>query len=129
MSIVLDTSAILAVLFQEPGQEVVKAALGGGSAISAANLAEAMARLVKDGMPADQAERALYALPMTLHDLDHDLAIRTGAMFARTRAFGLSLGDRACLALAARERLPVMTADRVWAQAGPVVGVEVRLIR
>ena len=129
MSIVLDTSAVLAVLFQEPGQEMVKAALGGGSAISAANLAEAMARLVKDGMPADQAERALSGLPMTLHELDYDLAIQAGAMFARTRAFGLSLGDHACLALAARERLPAMTADRIWAQAGPLVGVEVRLIR
>ena len=89
----------------------------------------AMARLVKDGMPAEQAERALSGLPMTLHELDYDLAIQAGAMFARTRAFGLSLGDRACLALAARERLPAMTADRIWAQAGPLVGVEVRLIR
>jgi ribonuclease VapC len=129
MGIVLDSSAVLAVLFQEPGQDAVKAALGSGAAISAANLAEAMTRLVKDGMPAEQAARALSALSMTLHELDHDLAIHVGAMFAQTRPFGLSLGDRACLALAKREKLPALTADRVWLQAGPLVGVEVRLIR
>jgi ribonuclease VapC len=129
MPVILDASAVLAVLFQEPGQDVVKAALGSGAAISAANIAEAMARLVKDGMASEPAARALSALPMTLHALDYDLAIRAGAMFVQTRPFGLSLGDRACLALALRERLPVLTADRIWAQAGPVVGVEVRLIR
>jgi len=129
MGIILDSSAILAVLLQEPGQDIVKAALGGGSAVSAANVAEAMTRLVKDGMPSEQAERVLSALPMTLHALDYDLAIQAGAMFAQTRPFGLSLGDRACLALARRENLPALTADRIWLQAGPLVGVEVRLIR
>ena len=129
MDIVLDSSAVLAVLFQEPGQEVVKAAFGRGAAISAANLAEAMTRLVRDGMAAEIAARALSALPMTVHDLDHDLAIQAGAIFAQTRPFGLSLGDRACLALARQEKLPALTADRVWLQAGPLVDVEVRLIR
>jgi PIN domain nuclease of toxin-antitoxin system len=50
-------------------------------------------------------------------------------MVAQTRPLGLSLGDRACLALARRERLPALTADRIWLQAGTLIGVEVRLIR
>jgi ribonuclease VapC len=129
MAIILDASAVLAMLLQEPGQDAVKAALASGAGISAANLAEVMTRLVKDGMPAERAEHALAALPMTLHELDYALAIQAGVQFARTKAFGLSLGDRICLALAAREQAPALTADRIWLQAGPLVGVEVRLIR
>ncbi len=129
MGVILDSSAVLAVLFQELGQDVVKAAFNDSAGISVANLAETMTRLVRDGMPPEQAERALAALPLTLHDLDYDLAIQAGALFAQTRPFGLSLGDRACLALARREKLPALTADRAWLQAGPAVGVEVRLIR
>jgi PIN domain nuclease of toxin-antitoxin system len=129
MASILDASAVLAVLLQEPGQDAVKAALASGAGISTANLAEVMTRLVKDGMPPERAERALAALPMTLHELDYNLAVQIGAMFALTRPFGLSLGDRACLALATREQLPALTADRIWARVGPLVGVEVRLIR
>lgn len=129
MGIILDSSAVLAVLMQEPGQDAVKAALASGAGISAVNLAEMTTRLVQDGMPTDRAERVLAALPIALHVLDYDLATQAGALFAQTRPFSLSLGDRACLALAMRERLPVLTADRTWAQAGPLVGVEVRLIR
>jgi PIN domain nuclease of toxin-antitoxin system len=50
-------------------------------------------------------------------------------MFAVTRKFGLSLGNRACLALALRQNMPMLTGDRIWAQAGPLVGVTVQLIR
>jgi PIN domain nuclease of toxin-antitoxin system len=82
----------------------------------------------------DQADAAasadvLLALPVTVADLDARLAIDMGAMVAQTRPLGLSLGDRACLALARRERLPALTADRIWLQAGTLIGVEVRLIR
>jgi ribonuclease VapC len=71
----------------------------------------------------------LLALPITVVDLDAHPAIAAGAMVGQTKAFGLSLGDRSCLALAKREHLPALTADRIWLQAGPLVGVEVRLIR
>jgi ribonuclease VapC len=129
MPFVLDTSAVLAILFREPGQDIVRTALREGSAISAVNLAEAITRLVRDGMAADRAAAALSALPIELHDLGAELAIEIGALFAQTRPFGLSLGDRACLALARQEKLPALTGDRAWLQVAPLVGVEVRLIR
>jgi ribonuclease VapC len=129
MAFVLDTSAVLAILFGEPGQDVVRSALREGTAISAVNFAEAMTRLVRDGMGADRAAAGLSALPIALHDLGAELAIQTGAMFAQTRPFGLSLGDRACLALAKQEGWPALTGDRAWLQVAPLVGVEVRLIR
>jgi ribonuclease VapC len=129
MPFVLDTSAVLAILFREAGQDAVRTALREGAAISAVNFAEAVARLVRDGMAPELAAAALSALPIALHDLGLDLATGTGALYAQTRQFGLSLGDRACLALAKQEGVPVVTGDRAWLQAGPLVGVEVRLIR
>jgi ribonuclease VapC len=129
MPVVLDTSAVLAILFREPGQDVVRSALRDGTAMSAVNFTEAMTRLVRNGMAADGAATALTTLPIALHDLNAELAIQTGAMFAQTRPFGLSLGDRACLALARHQGLPALTGDRAWLQVAPLIGVEVRLIR
>jgi ribonuclease VapC len=129
MPFILDTSTVLALLFREPGQDAVQAALREGAAMSAVNFSETISRLVRDGMAADRAATALSALPIALHDFDAELAVQAGGMFVQTRPLGLSLGDRACLALARREALPALTGDRAWLQAGPLVGVEVRLIR
>jgi ribonuclease VapC len=129
MPFVLDTSAVLAILFREPGQDVVRSALHEGALLSTVNFAEAITRLVRDGMAADRAAAAITALPIGLRDLDAQLATDAGALFAQTRPFGLSLGDRACLALARQESVPALTGDRVWVQVAPLLGVEVRLIR
>jgi PIN domain nuclease of toxin-antitoxin system len=129
MPFILDTSAVLALLFREPGQDTVQAALREGAAISAVNFSETISRLVRDGMATERAAVALSALPIALHDFDAELAVQAGGMFAQARPLGLSLGDRACLALARQEALPALTGDRTWLQAGPLLGVEVRLIR
>jgi ribonuclease VapC len=129
MPFVLDTSAVLAILFREPGQDVVRSALHEGALLSTVNFAEAITRLVRDGMAADRAAAAITALPIGLRDLDAQLATDAGALFAQTRPFGLSLGDRACLALARQESVPALTGDRVWVQVAPLLKVEVRLIR
>jgi ribonuclease VapC len=129
MPFVLDTSAVLAILFREPGQDVVRSALHEGALLSTVNFAEAITRLVRDGMAADRAAAAITALPIGLRELDAQLATDAGALFAQTRPFGLSLGDRACLALARQESVPALTGDRVWFQVAPLLGVEVRLIR
>ena len=129
MSTILDSSAVLATLFQERGQDVVAAALADGASMCTANLAEVMTRLVRAGMPPADAAQVIADLPVTVFDLDMDLAVRAGAMFAVTRPFGLSLADRCCLALALREQAPVLTADRAWEPAGTAVGARVRLIR
>jgi PIN domain nuclease of toxin-antitoxin system len=68
-------------------------------------------------------------LPIVVVDFDSDLALSAGLMFIVARPFGLSLGDRACLALARRQNVPVLTTDRAWVQAGPLIGVTVKLIR
>jgi PIN domain nuclease of toxin-antitoxin system len=129
VTVVLDSSALLARLLNEPGRDLVAQAIASDAAMSSVNLAEVMTILVRDGLSPAEAERALARLPVTIHPLDDVLALQAGAMFAVTRKFGLSLGDRACLALAQRENLAVLTGDRTWVQAGPLVGVTVKLIR
>ena len=107
---VLDTSALLAFVGAEPGGDVV-ARLIGEACISAANWAEAVSKLVDRGGSLESVRAALCVAPVDVIDFDQALAETAGAMIARTRARGLSLGDRACLALAARKNLPAITAD------------------
>ena len=125
-SAVLDASAVLAYVNGEPGAEVVAAVIG-DALISAVNLAEAVTKLVERGGTLEQASEVLALAELDVIDFNRALAVQAGGLIAATRAKGLSLGDRACLALAARENLPAITADRVWAALK--LGVEVRLIR
>jgi PIN domain nuclease of toxin-antitoxin system len=129
VDVVLVASAVLALLLGETGGDVVRQAIASGAAMSAVNLAEVMTRLVRNGVTQATAEQALGTLPVLIHGQDDALALQTGALFATTRPFGLSLGDRACLALAQREAMPALTADRAWVQVGPLVGVTIRLVR
>ena len=129
MGEVLDASAIVAFLLAEPGQDIVADSIAAGAQVCAANLAEVMTVLVRGGMPAAAAGQVIAELPVGCVELDLDLAVRAGAMVVHTRPFGLSLGDRVCLALAAREGCPVLTGDRDWVRVGPLVGVSVRVIR
>ena len=123
---VLDASAVLAVYLLEPGCEVVQAALP-DARISAVNAAEILSKLVERGA----SERLRRLAERSIRDLivpfDLDLALRVARLLPLTRPLGLSLGDRACLALAEREGLPVLTADKQWARLQ--LGVAIRVIR
>ncbi len=125
-SAVLDSSAILAILNNEPGADAVEAMLD-DALVSTVNYAEVVAKLVERGSTSGQAQSALRSIALTTSDFDIVLAQRTGALRAETIRRGLSLGDRACLALAEREGVPAVTGDRTW--VGAVSGVEIRLIR
>lgn len=123
---VLDATALLALLQEEPGAETVAEAIP-QSSISAINLAEVVGKLVDAGMPEEAVRAALTGLGIEVVPFDEDLAYRTGLLRPLTSPYGLSLGDRACLALGQRLGRPVLTADRVWASLK--VGVKVRVIR
>jgi ribonuclease VapC len=127
--VILDSSVVLTYLLDEPGRLAAEAAIADRGRILSVNLAEVMGRLVRDGTDPGIAADTLLALPLIVIALDAGLAIEAGAMLAQTRPFGLSLGNRACLALAKREGLPALTADQSWLRAAPLVGIEVRLIR
>jgi ribonuclease VapC len=126
-SYVLDSSAILTELLREPGAELVSAALSQGAHVSTVNTAEVISRLLDIGFSIRDALDAVAELGLHHWPFDEEQAVTSGQLRASTRRFGLSLGDRACLALGRSLGRPVLTADRVW--AGLEVGVEVVLCR
>jgi len=125
--VVLDASALLALTFGERGSDAVAAAIGGGAAMSTVNLAEAVARVVHVGQDGEAIARVWRRGPIDWVDFDANLATLSGLILPLTRHRGLSLGDRACLALAKQLRCPAVTADRAWLDVD--VGVEIQLVR
>jgi PIN domain nuclease of toxin-antitoxin system len=123
---VLDTSALLAVLREEHGADRVYPMLD-TAIMSSVNLAEAATVLVQSGQSIRSASSALDAYRVPAIDFTVEHAFEAARLRPLTAKQGLSLGDRACLALASLERLPVMTADRSWSALD--VGVEITVIR
>ncbi len=119
---------MLALLFQEPGAEIVCAHVSVGT-IGAVNLAEVLAKLSDHGLPWPDAIEAVGILGLEVIPLSEAQAQLSARMRPATRNAGLSLGDRACFALAAEFGAPAVTADRIWAQVSEAVGVVVQVIR
>lgn len=126
MSYVLDASAALAVLNAEPGAERVADCLA-DAVVLAINTVEVGSRLVDAGLSSADAMRAIELLGVPTISFTEDLARIAIAIRAPTRAHGLSLADRACLALAIRDGATALTADRAWAKLD--VGCRIDLIR
>ena len=105
MSVVFDSSAVLAIAFGEHGADRAADALGDG-VLSAVNASEVVARLVERGASDEDARESLRGFGLAIRPFDEGLAIAAGLLRRSTRTHGLSLGDRACLALARRERAP-----------------------
>jgi PIN domain nuclease of toxin-antitoxin system len=124
---VLDASAVLALLNGEPGAETVQAALDEGSVVGSVNLSEAVARLSDNGLSRAEIDLSLNSFQVEVRDFDREQAIEAGLMIAETKSAGLSLGDRACLALAKELGFAVLTGDRAWQRVS--VGVQVELFR
>lgn len=126
MSVVLDASAILAVLRDEPGADVVVAQSRGAS-LSTVNLTEVITKLIDQELDLVWAMKQLARLEIEFVAFTADHAATASDLRPVTKACGLSLADRACLALAIERRQPVLTADRVWAELD--LDVDIRLIR
>jgi ribonuclease VapC len=125
--IVLDASAVLAVLLQEPGSEKLTPEILSDAATSTVNLAEVHGKLVSRGLPPDDAWEAALSPISELVPFTDEHARLAGDLVAKTRALGLSLGDRACLALGLALKAPVYTADRSWNKVR--AGVRIHIIR
>ncbi len=124
--IVVDASAIIALLVGEPITRVDPTRLAGAS-ISAVNLSEVLARLQEFGTPESEAIAAVARLELRIVPFDEPQARIAARLRSITRRAGLSLGDRACLALGDRLGCPVVTADRIWISLD--LGVDVIVIR
>jgi PIN domain nuclease of toxin-antitoxin system len=121
---VVDASAVVALVRGESGHEWVLDRLEGGAAISAVNWSEVLG---VQGGAAESLRHGLEALGLSVVDFTAADAALVAEMLVPTRQLGLGLADRACLALGHRLDVPVVTADRAWAELG--FGPTVELIR
>jgi ribonuclease VapC len=124
--VVLDSSAVLALVRSEPGADRIARVIA-RSLLCTVNLTEVISKLIERGATAAAALEIARGLPYRVVPYDEGLASEAGVLWGETRSTGLSLGDRACLALARREGLPALTTDQRW--AAEKVDVEVQLIR
>ncbi len=126
MAVVFDASALLVLLNKEAGFVLVEKYLT-ESVMSAVNFAEVITLLVSVGVPQAEAVALSSELITEIVSFNVEHAAMSAALRAITKPFGLSLGDRACLALAQQRCLPVITADKIW--SGFDLGVHVILAR
>jgi ribonuclease VapC len=125
--IVLDASAMLALLKNEPGAEKVEAILG-KVVMSSINIAEVAGMLLDSKMSKQECMDLLKPLISTIVDFDFQQALIVAELKQMTKNKGLSLGDRACIAVGLSLNLPVYTADKVWCDL-PIQDLEIKLIR
>lgn len=123
-AVILDASALLALLNDEPGAELVAPALSFAK-MSSVNLSEVVAKLAEHDMPDAVIHEVLEGLGIEVVDLDRATAYACGLLRPSTSHLGLSLGDRACIALGQLHGHRVLTADRRWADLEPAIDVHV----
>ena len=125
--IVLDASVLLAILNGEPGAEKLTPQLLENAISSTVNLAEVQGKLVKRGIDPDDAWEATLSPIREAAPFTPQQAKTAGSLIAQSSALGLSLGDRACLALAIALKAPVYTADRLWKNLK--LGIRIHVVR
>jgi len=125
--IVLDASVLLAIIYREPGWERMRPELLARAAVSSVNLAEVQGKLMTDGWSSDEAWEDATSAVAEICPFTPAQAKIAGSLITQTRTVGLSLGDRACLALAIELKAPAYTADRLWKTLS--LGVRIHPIR
>jgi ribonuclease VapC len=123
---VLDSAAVIALLYLEPGYQRVAEVLD-KSAISSVNLAEIFNKLVQKAS-AQEVRELLRPLELQVEDWSEDMAYRSAEFSSFSKSHGLSLGDRACLTLAKQLRATAVTSDRAWRRL-PSLGVRIMIFR
>ncbi|MGD0800700.1 MAG: type II toxin-antitoxin system VapC family toxin [Terracidiphilus sp.] len=125
--VVLDASAMLAWIQHERGEEKLTDEILDRAVASTVNLAEAQSKLVKKGRDSDEAWEEILSLVQAEEPFTSDQAKIAGDLIANTEKYGLSLGDRSCLALAIALNAPVYTTEQLWKNLK--LGVPVHVIR
>lgn len=111
--VVLDASALLALVNQEPGYQIVEKQIS-CACMSTVNVSEVIAVLTDIGVSHVDADAVVKELIHEIIPFDHEQAAMAAQLRAMKKSYGLSLGNRACLALAKVKDLPVLTADKAW---------------
>ena len=126
-SVVLDASAVIALLRDETGSELIATYIG-DAAISAVNLQEVVKALLLRGVNIEAARKMLDALHLDVRAHDVEDAYDAAKLHEATMVHGSGLGDRTCMALAIKEKCPVITTDQAWAKLD-IDGLKVVLVR
>ena len=124
---VLDSTAVIALLYAEPGHKYVHEVLD-KSAVSAVNLAEVVNKLAQRGPSSEAVRESLIGLELRVEDWSEDMAYRSAEFTRFNKSHGLSLGDRACLTLAKQLHATAVTSDRAWRRV-PSLGVPIMIFR
>lgn len=124
--VVLDASALLAVIHREPGADLVRAALP-GAFMSAVNYSEVLKKCIERGVPTDPLAGLLDGASVEIVPFDEALAAASAALYPQTKQHGLSFADRACLALGIQQNCKVLTSERRMGLV--VLPIKVKLIR
>lgn len=124
--VVLDSSAVFALLCSEPGGEEVAKHIG-EAMISSVNLSEVYAKSADKGVSLESLKWSVDRLQLSVIPFDEEAAIVAGSLRETTRLAGLSLGDRACIGLGIHRKLPVLTTDKRWLEVSlPVKVIVIR---
>ena len=113
-NIVLDASAVLALINNEKGSDIVLSALP-SAIMCSVNLSEVVSKLTDRGLTETEIRSDLDSFGFRIIDFDRELAYRSGLLRDTTKAFGLSFGDRACLAVGQSLNCEILTSDKAWA--------------
>jgi len=127
-ALVLDASVILAAILSEPGGDEVFDQIE-TAFVSAVNVAEVYTYAAVNNFSTDAIDAFFAETGIAVVSFALDQAVATGHLAAITRKAGLSLGDRACLALAQQKQAEVLTADRPWMAFADLLGLKIRLLR
>jgi len=118
----LDTSAIIALLKKEPGYEILEGLIA-NSSISSVNLSELVAVLVRSGITEDEIDEIITDIAPEIIPFSENLAIQAGKLAKHTKDFGLSLGDRACVATGIHHNMTIYTTDKIWQELKPLADI------
>lgn len=125
--VVLDSSAVLALLRHEPGSDGVADHLE-NAIISAVNLHEVAKEMFREGAIASDVRATLDSLALDVRAHDAEAAYRAAELYTPTRKYGSGLGDRSCMALGLELALPILTTDRAWEKV-EIEDLELRHLR
>jgi len=126
MNSVLDASAVLTYLHQEPGWETVRSVIG-ESSISAVNWSEVAQKIKQKGMDIVTVRSLLEELGLIIAPFSVEQAELAAHLWDQGKEFGLSMADRVCLAFAMQQQTPVFAADREWVKLQ--LNIDIRLLR
>ncbi len=126
-NVILDSSALLALLKNEPGANIVESLLG-AITMSSINVSEVATVLLDSEMTLEECQNIILPFISAIVPYDEEQAFLTADLRKKTKSYGLSLGDRACISLGQKLQLPIYTADKIWGKL-KLENTEIKLIR